>query len=178
MKRKFLLPGEYHISERPIIIETLVGSCVSVCLYNRRTGWAAMNHFLQDEPRSEGDCSIGEYGSRATEHINNAFMKTDSNPSHYLAEIFGGAKVIKTNSSDSDIGRKNVAVAEKIPTGRRIRIIRREVGGMRGRRIRFNTATKTIFCRFAGQIGKNATRPQGGLLASAGRAKSDVRCQP
>ena len=32
--------------------------------------------------------------------------------------------------------------------------IREELGGTRGRRIKFDTATNTVFCRFAGQVGK------------------------
>jgi chemotaxis protein CheD len=154
MIHKLLLPGKYHITKTPITIETLVGSCVSVCLYNTKTGFAAMNHFLQDRPNSKGDCDIGRYGSTATEYIINTLMKMDSAASHYCAQIFGGAVVIKTNNSGSDIGQKNIDIAQKILTDRSIRIIRKEVGGTRGRRIRFDTAANTVFCRFAGQIGK------------------------
>lgn len=78
-------------------------------------------------------------------------MKRDSNPGHYRAQIFGGAKVIKTDSTDNDISLK-------ILTAQGIRIIRKEVGGTRGRRIRFDTATNTVFCRFAGQIRSKTAR--------------------
>lgn len=154
MIHKFLLPGQYYVGKKPAIIETLVGSCVSICLYNIRTGQAAMNHFLQDRSASEADCDIGRYGSTATERIINALMAADSVPAHYRAQIFGGAEVIETNSSDNDIGRKNIDIARKILTDHRIRIIREEVGGALGRRIRFDTATNTVFTRFAGQVGK------------------------
>ena len=137
-----------------MIIETLIGSCVSVCLYNTKTGWAAINHFLQDSPPSEDNCDIGQYGSTATKHIINALMKADPLPSHYRAQIFGGAAVIKTNTVNNDIGRKNTDIARKILTDHRIRTIREEIGGNRGRRIRFDTAINTVFCRFAGQVGK------------------------
>lgn len=78
-------------------------------------------------------------------------MKRDSNPGHYLAQIFGGAKVIKTNSTDNDIARK-------ILTTQGIRIIRKEVGGTRCRRIRFDTVTNTVFCRLTGQIRSKTAR--------------------
>lgn len=108
----------------------------------------------KDRPNSEADCDIGRYGSTATEHIINALMKTDSDPGHYRAQIFGGGAVIKTNNPGSDIGRKNIEVAQKMLTAHRIRIIREEAGGTRGKRVRFDTATNTVFCRFAGQIAK------------------------
>ncbi len=78
-------------------------------------------------------------------------MKMDTKPGHYLAQIFGGAKVIKTDSMDNDIARK-ILTAQGIP------IIRKEVGGTRGRRIRFDTVTNTVFCGFAGQIGSKTAR--------------------
>ncbi|MBA7705763.1 Chemoreceptor glutamine deamidase CheD [subsurface metagenome] len=158
MTRIFLLPGEYHVSKEPVVIETLVGSCVSVCLYNTKTGRAAMNHFLQDKPARETDCDIGQYGSTATEYIIKALMKFDSDRSHYRAQVFGGAVVIKTNSDECNIGQKNIDIARKMLADYRIRIIREEIGGTRGRRVRFDTATSTVFCRFAGQIGKKYRR--------------------
>lgn len=159
MERIFLLPGEYHISKQPEVVETLVGSCVAVCLYNKKTGHAAMNHFLQDHPASETGCDIGKYATTATEYIINALMKLDPVPSHYRAQIFGGAAVIKTASDKASIGKVNSDTARKILANHRIRIIREEVGGTRGRRVRFDTSTNSVFCRFAGQVGKKYREP-------------------
>ena len=149
----FLLPGEYSLVNRFLIIETLVGSCVSVCLYNTKTGQAAMNHFLHDVPRGENICDIGQYGSSATEYIIRALMRFDPNSSHYRAQIFGGAAVIK-NCNEQNVGQKNIDIARKILNDNCISIIREETGGRRGRRIKFDTATNEVFCRFAGQVGK------------------------
>ncbi len=102
MEKRFVLPGEYFISKRPIILDTLVGSCVCVCIYNVKDGVAAMNHFLQSEPNGQEDFDI----------------------------------------------------AHKVPARYRVRIVHEEVGGVRGRRVKFDTGTKKVFCRFAGEVGK------------------------
>ena len=159
MEHIFLLPGEYRISKQPEVVETLVGSCVTVCLYNKKTGHAAMNHFLQDRPASETGCDIGRYGTTATEYIINTLMKLDPEPGHYRAQIFGGANVVKTTSDKASIGQVNSDTARKLLVDHRIRIIREEVGGARGRRVRFDTSTNTVFCRFAGQPGKKYCEP-------------------
>lgn len=159
MERFFLLPGKYRISKQPEVVETLVGSCVTVCLYNKKNGHAAMNHFLQDHISSEIGCDIGKYGTTATEYIINTLMKLDPVPSHYRAQIFGGAAVIKTTSDKDSIGKVNSDIARKILANYGIPIIREEVGGTRGRRVRFDTSTNTVFCRFAGQIGKQYRGP-------------------
>lgn len=158
MEHVFLLPGEYRISEQQEIVETLVGSCVCVCLYNTKTGQAAMNHFLLDSPAGEIDRDIGKYGSTATEYIIKALIKFDPIQGHYRGQIFGGAAVIKTSSNEYNIGQKNIDIVRKILTAHRIRIIREEIGGTRGRRVRFDTSTNEVFCRFAGQVGKKYSK--------------------
>jgi chemotaxis protein CheD len=152
MIRKLLTPGQYHISKKPAIIETLVGSCVSVCLYNRKNGWAGMNHFLQDRPRTASDDDIGKYGNTATEYIINTLMKADPVVSHYFAQVFGGAGVLKGITVSEDIGRKNIEVALEVLNAAQIRVINKETGGTRGRRIKFDTATGQAEWRFAGDI--------------------------
>ena len=45
-RKKFLLPGEYYGTKLPCEIATLLGSCVSVCLYDRNLNIGAMNHYV------------------------------------------------------------------------------------------------------------------------------------
>lgn len=163
MIRKFLRPGEFCIVTKPTILETLVGSCVCVCLYNFRNGCAAMNHFLRDRPARDTKSEMGEFGSTSTEHIITRFMAIDDEPTHYEAMIFGGAAVLKTESGPSDIGTKNIDMAMKVLADTHIRIVHKEIGGRRGRRVTFETETSTVQCRFAGDIGKR---------------RRDQECQP
>ncbi|HPC93571.1 MAG TPA: chemotaxis protein CheD [Sedimentisphaerales bacterium] len=150
--RKFLRPGQFYASRRPVMTETLVGSCVTVCLYNTEGGFGAMNHFLRDRPRNESDPEVGTYGTTATRKIVNAMLKIDPEPRHYEASIFGGAAVLKSPNTDGSIGDGNVAAALEVLKAAGIRVVRQEVGGTRGRRVRFNTHTGQIECRFAGDI--------------------------
>ena len=163
MIRKYLRPGEYCIVTEPTILETLVGSCVCVCLYNFRNGCAAMNHFLRDRPAKDSQVDTGEFGSTSTEHIIAKLMTIDDEPTHYRAMIFGGAAVLKTERGPSDIGTKNIDMASKVLADAHIRVAHKEVGGRRGRRVTFETETGTVQCRFAGDVGKRS---------------SDQGCQP
>jgi chemotaxis protein CheD len=156
MIRKFLKPGEFHITFESAILETLVGSCVCVCLYNFKNGWAAMNHFLRDRPINKDDADIGQFGSTSTRHIVGKLMAIDNAPFHYRAMVFGGAAVIKTMSRDSDIGSSNIDAALQVLADARIRISQKEVSGKRGRRVIFNTETGTVRWRFAGDVGRKS----------------------
>ena len=152
MIKKFLKSSEFYVTNKPMILEVLVGSCVSVCLYNPKNGSAAMNHFLRAQPPGDDAVDIGEFGSTSTKHIISKLMAVDNVPGHYRAMVFGGAAVVKVAGMDSDIGRKNVDVALKVLAEARIRVVKKEVLGNRGRRIKFNTETGTIEYRFAGDI--------------------------
>jgi chemotaxis protein CheD len=152
MLRRFLKPGEFYAGREPVIVETLVGSCVAVCLYNFAEGLGAMNHFLMDRPMHPADAEIGRYGVTSTQRIIDLVLEMDSAPTHYRAGIFGGAAVLKGVHADDGIGVANIKVAMEVLRSAHIRVSRQEVGGTRGRRIRFNTETGEIECRFAGDI--------------------------
>jgi chemotaxis protein CheD len=79
-------------------------------------------------------------------------MRIDDDPTHYRAYVLGGAAVLKTAGDEYQIGVANVAVAEEVLRAARIRVAQREVGGTRGRRVKFNTETGLLEWRFAGDI--------------------------
>ncbi len=152
--RQSLLPHDFCIATEPAILETLVGSCVAVCLYNYKCGIAAMNHFLRDRP--VGDCgrNVGEFGSTSTRHIISELLAIDGVTAHYRAMVYGGAAVVKTMSGGSDVGRRNVEVALEVLAEARIRVSEKQILGTRGRRVTFNTADGTVKWRFAGDVGR------------------------
>jgi len=152
MVRKFLRPGGFYAGRQSVIAETLVGSCVAVCLYNFKERFGAMNHFLRARPQDMADADIGQYGVLSTRHLVEAVMRLDPELTHYRASVFGGAAVLRTPNADIRIGAANVQAALEILGSARIRVVHQEVGGTRGRRIRFNTETGEIECRFAGDI--------------------------
>lgn len=149
----FLMPGQCYITDKPALVETVVGSCVSVCLYNNETGDAAINHYLQDVCSLGNEGQSGNYGFSATEHIINTLKIRDILVEHLEAQIFGGAMLIEKGEVGSDIGRRNIAVARQVLNTHRIRIIRQEVGGTRGRCIKFNTQTNGVECEYTDRLG-------------------------
>ena len=152
--RHTLLPNDFYIATEPAILETLVGSCVAVCVYNYKYGIAAMNHFLRDRPVGDCGTNIGEFGSTSTRHIISKLLAIDNATTHYRAMVYGGAAVVKTTGPGSDVGRKNVEAALEVLAEARIRVAEKQVLGTRGRRVTFDTTDGTVKCRFAGDISR------------------------
>ena len=142
-EKRFLLPGEFAISDRPAEWSTLLGSCVSVCIRHRDRPIAAMNHFLLD--RAQGRPEVGRYGDSSCKTIIRGVLRHDRDALRYHVSILGGAAVLdEAFSAKMAIGERNIAVAKETLTAHGFRIGALEVGGTTGRRLAFDTATGKI----------------------------------
>ena len=150
MDKRYLMPGEYHITRAPMIIDTLLGSCVSVCLRNKVKGFAAMNHYLLARPGNGSDSDIGRYGISSIEHIVKSLLAMDPNPSTLEAQLFGGGAVMDSLTKTSTVGADNIAMAKEMMSKYNIRVIHTDVGGTKGRRISFDTQTNQVVSKTVG----------------------------
>ena len=141
--RIFLLPGEYCVVSRPTCIATLLGSCVAVCLWDRRTKTAAMNHFLLPIA-SEADSNT-RYGNVAIDAIVKSMAELGPGPQALQAQIFGGGAVVEHLSSvGRDIGKKNIALAHSHLGKYGIRITHQDTGGNQGKKIYLDSTTGKV----------------------------------
>jgi len=137
----FLEPGYIFLAEKPTSISTVLGSCVSVCIYDRKRKVGGMNHF-QVPFATESDQATARFGNVATITLIRMMIHDDSKIKNMEAQILGGAHNIKV--SPKDIGFENIMAAKKILTRERIRVTSEDVRGGKGRKIVFNTGTNEI----------------------------------
>jgi chemotaxis protein CheD len=137
----FLNPGYVFVSPKPIIISTVVGSCVAVCMYDKKYKVGGMNHF-QLPYVGERHKATARYGNVATRALIRMMIDNGSELKYLEAQIFGGAYNPKV--SPSDVGYENIKVAKEILAKKRIHVSSEDVGGERGRKIVFNTNTCEI----------------------------------
>jgi chemotaxis protein CheD len=144
----FLLPGDIVVTRKPTLLTTLLGSCVSVCLSNSLQHIAGMNHYML--PEAPGSPELGHYGDTSIRKVVEAMFAFDAHPSHYRARVYGGGSIIGTPGTLGDIGARNVELARRVLAFFGLTIEQQEVGGSKGRRIRFNTQTDVIECHLVG----------------------------
>ncbi|MBI5184112.1 MAG: response regulator [Nitrospinae bacterium] len=145
-KRIFLLPGEFHVSKEPYLIATLLGSCVAVCLFDRKQGFGGMNHYmLPTQPAgTKGDAKYGDFSIRTMVNI---MSRNDPSMRNLQSMVFGGAAVTESLTSSSNIGEKNIEIAKRVLEEFKIPIIREETGGTSGRKLHYKTWTNDIQVR-------------------------------
>jgi len=137
----FLKPGYIYLPEKPTVISTVLGSSVSVCLYDKSLMAGGMSHFLFPVA-DPGKTTTSLYGNIAVLTLIRMMRGNGSVLSKLTAQIFGGA--YNPLGSSWDIGRDNVKAARTILNQKKIKIVSVDVGGELGRKIVFNTLNNEI----------------------------------
>jgi chemotaxis protein CheD len=102
-----ILPGEFFVSNAPMVVYTVLGSCISACIRDPIIGVGGMNHFMLPEPKGAVHDSWGEstrYGSYAMESLINEILKRGGLKSRLEIKLFGAGKIYEGNI---DVGANN-----------------------------------------------------------------------
>jgi chemotaxis protein CheD len=158
-----LQPGELLVTQEPQWVLTLLGSCVSVTMFNARFRLAAICHALLPEPH--GEIPPGPEPARRFRYLSDAlpamagrFFRLGLPPSEVEVKLFGGGNVVDLGGdshSDRSIGHANIAMARRLLKAARFRIKAQSVGGNRGCKIMFNTQTGEVLHRW---LSRGATK--------------------
>lgn len=103
-QKRLITQGEYAVSDRADeVITTILGSCVSCCLWDPIAKVGGMNHMLLTvKTVDDGVCNL--VGINAMELLINDILKLGGQRNRLRAKAFGGARMVE---GLSDIGRLN-----------------------------------------------------------------------
>lgn len=142
-----ILPGQYHASDDGTVITTVLGSCVSVCLYDTVNGVGGMNHYmLPGDPGGTSKSGNGSarYGTHAMKLLIEHIMQLGGGRANLQAKVFGAGRVME---GMSDVGRQNADFAIRFLKDRKIRIAAVDVGDTFPRKIYFSSASGQVFVK-------------------------------
>jgi chemotaxis protein CheD len=106
-----LMPGEYYATDRPMVLVTLLGSCVAACLRDAELGLGGMNHFMLPESVHEPGSplsSSARYGTCAMELLINELVRLGARRNRLQAKVFGGGNVLPGLGA-TNVGERNAA---------------------------------------------------------------------
>lgn len=146
--------GGVWASRDPSIVETVLGSCISVCLRDPVTGIGGMNHFIL--PDSLGEDLSARYGVHAMELLINRCMQEGADRRRLEAKVFGGGHVLKTLEHGNSIPRKNILFALSFLQTECIPVVSQDVGGYAARKVAFYTDTGQVFLKRLTETGFDA----------------------
>jgi len=147
----FLFPATLFVSARPHYISTILGSCVSVCLWDPVLKYGGMNHFMLPFWNGQG-LATPKYGNIAIPRLIEKMQALGSKKTDLQAKVFGGGEVIDIVYSNFLIGERNIQVARDILKEEKLQIVTSSTGGKLGRKIIFGTETGIVKHRFIQKI--------------------------
>ncbi|MGH8078467.1 MAG: chemoreceptor glutamine deamidase CheD [Lysobacter sp.] len=134
-----LLPADYIVSDRPVALVTLLGSCVAACLYDPSLALGGMNHFML--PGGAGnDATCARYGAHAMELLINDLLKRGARRKKLLAKVFGGGNVLNGFHADP-IGTRNARFILEYLAAENIPVMAQDLGDIHPRKVGFFVQT-------------------------------------
>ena len=153
--RVILDPGEYYTSRFPVTISTLLGSCVSACLFDPVHEVIGMNHFMlshhryaKNLPATESEA--GRYGVHSMELLINDMLKCGAEKRLIKAKAFGGSTIIGADAEHDNfacVGSVNSRFIREFLTYEEIPLVAESLGGKEGRVIHFSSGNYTVYMR-------------------------------
>ena len=155
-KRITIHIGGYYVSKEPSVVKTILGSCISVCLFESENKIGGMNHFMLPESKdldNLDDYNNTRYGIYATEVTLNDILKLGGKKSNITAKVFGGGNVLPgVTSNVLKIADKNINFAKKFLSDENIPIISEDIGGNSPRKVFFFNTENKIMLKKLGAV--------------------------
>ncbi|MBJ6751650.1 histidine kinase [Geomonas anaerohicana] len=141
-----IVAGEFYATDEAVAITTVLGSCVSVCLYDVELGIGGMNHFMLPELQQGGGAtpcsgvcnddsqSCARYGSCAMRRLLEQLELLGASRKRLAAKLFGAGHVM---ASSTDIGGNNAAFAVDYLKKQGIPIVASDLGECCPRKVMF-----------------------------------------
>lgn len=142
-----ILPGEFYVTKQDEAISTVLGSCISACIWDETMAIGGMNHFMLplkgdsfgSQDWQQDNSYTCRYGLWAMEYLINEILKNGGNRDYLKVKLFGGGRVIANFTSD--VGEKNMRFAQEYLANEGLSVVGSDVGGPWPRKVLFYPAT-------------------------------------
>ena len=144
----YLKPGEVLVTRTPVLVSTVLGSCVAVTMFSASRSFGAICHAML--PENTGRDMDLRYVDTALRHICDKIVEYGIG-SDLVIKLFGGAQVLniaERSPGRQTVGDQNVAKAEAVLASLGLAVTARNTGGIRGRKLFFCTRSGDVFMRY------------------------------
>jgi len=149
MKTIFLNIGDIVVSREPVILKTVLGSCVAVCLWDEKLRSGGLNHCLLPKDPGSSD-RPSNYCLSSVDMLVGIMTQQGSDIRNLQAKLFGGGSVMQALSQSFNVGKENVSTAKKKLSEYGIPLISEFTMSSYGMGLLFNTKTGKVLIRSFG----------------------------
>ena len=147
LEKIYLKPGELVVAEAPVMVTTVLGSCISVTMFQPTTGVAAICHgMLPNGGKSESF----KYVDSAIRYMVRYFDSLKISRGEIQVKLFGGADMFTSTQPsvrNLTVGWQNISVAIRCLEEYGLILAASDVGGKRGRKLVFKSDTGFVYIK-------------------------------
>ena len=163
--RCYLRAGGLVISWKPCEVTTVLGSCVAVTFYCPKLGLGGICHALLPCLRHGDTCDTlprplrWRYVEFAVAELIACFCPPGVARDDVSVKLFGGSHLLarpRGGSANQGVGPSNVVCARALLADAGLGIVAEDVGGDRGRKLIFNTATGEVRIKRLGRESRSS----------------------
>ena len=148
-------PGELYVSRSDVIITTILGSCVSACMYDPVNKIIGMNHFLLSNKRYAKHIPVcqseaGRYGIHAMELLINKMLQQGARRENLHAKAFGGGSILQQSQGSDNflcVGDVNSRFILEFIKLENIKLQASDLGGNTGRVVHFHFDDYSVYSK-------------------------------
>ena len=151
----YLKPGEIWVGQKPLVVSTVLGSCISATLFHPQTGSAAICHAMQPRCPHPHHCATDciakyKYADCAIKSISRLMKEFGLQQREIEVKLFGGASMISNRRSETtgpSVGEQNIRAAMETiqKCGLNLKVV--NAGGTVGRKILFICSTGVVLMK-------------------------------
>lgn len=157
--RTFIKAGFGYVPATPAKLWSVVGSSMVVTLFDRSLKVGGMAHYCRPY-RQHDKPSTTQYAAPALFWLIRQMMFRGAKKEHIQAQLIGGAFNKDLGDEEPDLHECNIKVGMEILRKEDLKLTTVDVGGDRGRKIMFNTATGESLIAHVANIRQSDWYPQ------------------
>jgi chemotaxis protein CheD len=169
-----LQPGQLYLARSPMILQTILGSCVGATFWSAKLGAGALCHgVLPRCPRNIGGSDGHRYVDFSIRYLAQEFDALGARRDEIEVKLFGGADVLSVapdRVGRPTIGALNCKVALEVLEQEGFHVAASDLRGLRGRTIHFHTGTGEVLLYRLAESGGSGAR-EDSLIRSGGKRK-------
>jgi chemotaxis receptor (MCP) glutamine deamidase CheD len=168
LERVHIQSGEIYTANRPVVVMTLLGSCVAACLYDPERGVGGMNHFMLPSGSAREGWSAVCFGTNAMELLINELLGLGARREQLRAHAFGGASVLGPELQ-AHVGDENARFIRGFLEREGIPLESARLGGDRPLHVSFEPHTGRVRLRAVGEAMPEVAHKEAQVLSSLNR---------
>lgn len=131
-------PGEFYVANDEVVITTVLGSCISACVFDDEMKLGGLNHFMLPNIPGQTEIRCLRYGLFAMEQLINEMMKLGCTRQRMQVKVTGGGDML---GGDVNIGEQNIAFIQQYLLDEKLQLVSQDVGGDRARKVAYFPTT-------------------------------------